>query len=505
MNISNNSDKPIITQESLKASDEKEAVLKYHGELSSRVEELYTSFSTTLDNYTNREKWLLIYSMLKRDPVAAQALSYKAVRTANLIGRFSHSNKEIEDYCQAITNSINIDFNTVKVRASQYVYAFGFCLIEVSFLDYKLVNLQPLDPTRIQRFIGNWGKPRYIVYDNGRGNYVYIPWEKCIHLTNSNIASFGADSILGHGDGETALNYHRLKKSVLTQLAIASKNQSVGLLHVKTPNNSTVKFLDRYGQPYRDPLTGKDIEFSKLEALNKQFVDINSREYIVTEQDVELNLLNIKADISFWQFVLNYIDLQIQRSFSIPVGIFDTGGVSMALNNSFGEALDSTIKFTRDTFINKLINKVYRPLILYKFTENEHKNDFGKFVQDRDNDPIKNIPLLNIGATLIASGIFDKYDPTIINFFKTNLGLSNLNEQQVQDLIDQKAKDYENQEQQQHLQQGQYEATLKQMEVQMKQTQVAMAQLQQQLQMLTNPQYMQQMAMMQAQQQQPGA
>ena len=204
-------DKKIITNESITETHNEELIYNL-GQISSKIEQLYTAFSTTLENIPRKEIWANIYTMSKRDAVVSQSLQYKAIRTSILMGEYRHKNIEIQEYVTNALNNIEGGFDTVKIRIFQYLYNFGFVLVEKCFIDWKLVALHPLDPMRIERFIGSYGKPKYIIYNNGRGNYVRIPFSKCIHLVNNNIASFNEDYILGHGDGETALNYYRLKK-----------------------------------------------------------------------------------------------------------------------------------------------------------------------------------------------------------------------------------------------------------------------------------------------------
>ena len=276
-------------------------------------------------------------------------------------------------------------------------------------------------------------------------------------------------------------------------MAIASKNNSTGLLHVQTPNNSTVKLLDRTGHPYLDPITGKEIEFSKLTALSKQLEDVNSREYIVTEPDVKFNLLNIKTDVAFWQYVLNYVDLQIQKCYGIPIGIFDTAGANSNVAGKFGEPLDAVVEFTKHNFETKLINEIIKPLILFNFLELDHNNNFGMFTHSVVREPLENIPLLNIGATLVASGILDKYEPNIINYFRQYMGLPLLTDFQIEELVTAKANQFKDTDKKTYLDDTQFKLQLQQMEMQMKQMQLTMLQLNQQLQAIQNPLIMQQM------------
>lgn len=378
--------------------------------------------------------------MIQRDPVCSQALSYKCTRSIALLGQYKHQNRQIQDFIRNELNELHNDFYSETYRSLQYLYAFGFTLIEVSFLGYQLVNLKPLNPLNIVKVVGSFGNPETIIYNNGRANYAYIPWSKCIHLTNSNIASLNTDTLFGYGDGQLALNYYRLKKGILTQLAIASKNNSMGLLHAKTPNNGGVVLLDSNGVPIKNPSDpSKVLEVTKHAYLAKKLQDINSKEFIVTDNDVDLNLLNIKTDIGFWQYVLQYIDIALQRCFSIPIGIFDTGGVNTGLSSNFGQSLDSTIQFVIKSYSKKLINKVIRAVIDYNFTKEESGGVYGEFEMNEISSPTEKTTMLNLLSSLAVSGLVDKFDPGVINVFNEKIGLPSLTELQLKELAINKA------------------------------------------------------------------
>lgn len=422
--------------------------------------------------------------MQERDPVVAQCISLKALRTIQAFGNYTHIKKEIENFVNSNINTLSKSFKKTLFKLASSVILYGFAVAEFTFTSkargfrgqWRLEKINVLDPERIVRFIGKRGKIEFVEYDNGDGKYKLIPYDKCLHVINNSGATFNEKEVWGIGDGLAALNYYQLKRAVLTQLALAAKNNSTGILHAKTANTGRTVLVDSKMNAIKDA-TGKPIEVTKQIALNYQLQDLYKKDYIVTDLDVEINRIQIQNDERFWDYVLNYIDRSIQRSFGVPVGIFDAGvgGIqNVGLSQNFKSVFDSTIFALTTTLKEELISKIVRRLLHFNFPFSWFKNNYGEFTFDAEEDETIINNRLSTVSSLIASGILDQNDVEVISLIRKNLGLPALTDQE-KDEKEQAAIDMKIQtEVQNQVQQLQLQLQQLQTQMQMQQTQMMM-------------------------------
>jgi len=466
----------------------------YHqGQYSSHIANLYT---TAISEFAypavdKRPPIKALNEMQERDPVVSQCISLKALRTVQSFGNFSHPKKEIENFINSNLTTLGTSFKRVLFKMISSTILYGFCIAEFTMTSkargyrgqWRLENINVLDPERIIRILGKRGRIETIEYDNGHGIYVKIPYKKCIHIINNSGATFNEREVWGIGDGIIALNYYTLKRIVLTHLAIATKNNSTGILHAKTPNTGRTILVDSKMNPLKDG-SGKPVEVTKQIALNYQLQDIYKKDYIVTDVDVEITRIQIQNDERFWDYILNYIDRGLQRAFGVPVGIFDSGisgTTNVGLSQNFKSVFDTTIYALTTSIKEELINKVVKRLLYFNFPFDWFKNNYGEFVFDAEEDQTTINSRLSTISSLIASGILDQNDTEVIGLIRKNLGLPALNEadkaEKEQDaMAAQIAKEVQNQLTQLQLQ-------LQVQQVQMQEQQIAM-----QEQQLQNPQ-----------------
>jgi hypothetical protein len=419
--------------------------------------------------------------MQRRDPVVSQCVSLKALRAVQSFGAYSHPKKEIETFINSNLQGLKKSFKRTLFKIITSVILYGFAIAEFTFTSkargfqgqWRMARINVLNPEKIVRIIGKDGKAMTIEYDNGHGKMTKIPYSKCIHITNNSGANFDEDEIWGIGDGMAALNYYKLKRVVLTQLALATKNNSTGIIHVKVPNTGRTVLVDNKLQPIRGK-NGKPVETTKQIALNYQLQDLYKKDYIVTDTDVDLQRIQVQNNENFWEYVLNYIDRSIQRAFGVPIGIFDsgTGGVqNVGLSQNFKAVFDSTIFALTELLKEELIQKPIKLLLFYNFPFDWFKNNYGEFRFEEEEDPSTVGNRLSTVASLIASGILDAEDAEVITLIKKNLGLPALNETEKQEKL-QKKEDTKVQEDLQK------QLTELQTQLQMLQTQMQVEQIQ---------------------------
>jgi hypothetical protein len=357
----------------------------------------------------------------------------KALRAVQSFGNYTHSKKEIESFVNSNLKGLSKSFKRTLFKMITSVILYGFSIAEFTFTskargfqgEWRLARINVLDPESILRISGRAGKAVFIEYDNGHGKVVKIPYSKCIHITNNSGANFNEDEFWGVGDGIAALNYYKLKRVVLTQLALATKNNSTGIVHVKVPNTGRTILVDNKLEPIKGR-NGKPIETTKQIALNYQLQDLYKKDYIVTDTDVELNRIQVQNNENFWEYVLGYIDRSIQKAFGVPVGIFDsgTGGVqNIGLSQNFKAVFDSTIFALTELLKEELIAKLIKPLLYYNFPLDWFKNNYGEFQFEAEEDPNVVNSRLSTISSLVASGMLNADDPEIMTIIKKNLGL----------------------------------------------------------------------------------
>lgn len=442
--------------------------------------------------------------MVERDPIAAKCVALKALRAVSSFGNYTHPKKEIETFVNSNLITLSKSFKRTLFKLISNVILYGFAIAEFTFSskmrgyrgEWRLGSINILDPEKIVNFIGKNGKVVAVEYDNGNGKIVKIPYKKCIHIINNSGVTFDEKELFGIGDGIAALNYYKLKRVVLTQLALATKNNSTGIIHAKTPNVGRTILVDSKMSPLKDNF-GKPIEVTKQIALNYQLQDLYKKDYIVTDIDVEINRIQVQNDERFWEYILNYIDRSIQMAFGVPVGIFDSGmgGIqNVGLSQNFKSVFDSTIYSLTNLLKEELINKVIKRLLHFNFPFDWHKNNFGEFVFEVEEDQDVINGRLSTISSLIASGILPMDDVEVLSLIRKNLGLPALNEKEKAEKEAASMNDKIKKEVQNQLE-------MMQMQSQQLQTQAQDMQVQQQMQMMSDPAMQQQMM----QQQDPSA
>jgi hypothetical protein len=380
-----------------------------------------------------------------RDPVAKQCLSFKALRCTSSFGEYKHSKKEIEVFINSNLKTLPKSFKKIIFQMFSSVILYGIALAEFTKSakirgyrgQWRIGNIHVLNPEQIISFgksSKSSGKIEWVLYDNGNGKQVKIPYQKLLHITNTSGAAFDKTAVWGVGDGFAANSYYKLKKVVLTHLALRIKNDSEGLLWAKTPNNGTTTMVDTKGNVKKDN-KGKPLQLTKQAALSHQLKDIQKRGFIVTDSDVELTRIQIQNTSENHFKALEYIDRGIQSSFAIPSGIFDVNsgsGTTNLGNNGFGQnfkmTFDSTIFALTTTLKHEIIHKMIRGLLHDNFPSSWFSEDWGEFVFDVEEDQATVNGRLSTITSLIASGIIPADDVEVLSLIRKNLGLPSLDE-----------------------------------------------------------------------------
>jgi hypothetical protein len=239
------------------------------------------------------------------------------------------------------------------------------------------------------------------------------------------------------------------------------------------PNTGRTILVDNKLQPIKGS-DGKAIETTKQIALNYQLNDLYKKDYIVTDTDVDINRIQIQNNENFWEYVLNYIDRSIQRSFGVPTGIFDSGsgGIQNAgLSQNFKAVFDSTIYALTELLKEELMAKPIKALLHYNFPLDWFKNNPGEFRFEAEEDPSVINNRLSTISSLMASGLLSQDDPEILTLIKKSLGLPALDELEKSEIETSKQKTKDSEELQSQLQELRTQMQMMQTQMQMQQMQ----------------------------------
>jgi hypothetical protein len=398
-------------------------------------------------NENERPSIKQLSELANRDPIAKQCLSFKALRCTSSFGEYKHNKREIEEFVNSNLRTLPKSFKKIIFQMFSSVILYGIGLAEFTKSSkirgyrgqWRIGNIHVLNPENIVSFgksSKSSGKIEWVLYRNGDGKEVKIPYQKLLHITNTSGAAFDKTAIWGVGDGAAANPYYLLKKVILTHLALRIKNDSEGLLWAKTPNNGRTTLVDHNGAVKKDD-KGKPLEVTKQTALSYQLKDIQKRGFIVTDNDVELSRIQIQNTADNHFKALEYIDRGIQSSFAVPSGIFDVNsgsGTTNLGNNGFGQnfkmTFDSTIFALTTTLKHEIIHKMIRGLLHDNFPSSWFSEDWGEFVFDVEEDQATVNGRLSTITSLIASGIIPADDVEVLSLIRKNLGLPSLDEEE---------------------------------------------------------------------------
>ena len=412
---------------------------QYSSNIASLTDMMMASITYPGDN--ERPPLDLLTAMAEKDPVVSQCVSFKALRASQNFGDYKHSKREIELFVQTNIKTLRKSFKQALFKLFYSTILYGLGIAEFTLKTVKgktlLFNFNVLNPAQIRSFRRNSrntkGDIEFIEYDNGGGRLVFIPYKKCVHIINNAGAAFDKREVWGVGNGLAALPYHNLKKIVLTNLGLAVKNNSSGLIHVTTPPNSTTILLDSKGNVMKKD--GVDMKVSKQVAMSYQMQDIYKKDFIVTDEDVTLQRIQIQNTNEIHFQSLTYIDRAIQQAFGIPSGIFDASGngstnLNQGIGGNFKTVFDATITSLTTVLKNELIHKLFRRILYMNFPSTWVDEDYGEFVFDVEDDQTVINGRLSTIASLIASGIIPANDVNVLGLIYKNLGLPALDDDQ---------------------------------------------------------------------------
>jgi hypothetical protein len=373
---------------------------------------------------------------LEADPVAYSCAELKASRLIKTIGEYVHEDGEITNFVNDNLQNLVGNFDEVVGELASAL-PFGFCAMEIVWktqkigkrVYWRIKEFRSMKQDQVAFQVKN-GNVTHIKYNDG-GIEKWIPMQKVVHVANGFITKNGAKKYFGNPELKRAYPYIRLKSLIFSELGVSAKRTATGFLHGKADSNKVTQLLDSRGKPIPDG-KGGFLEISHTKALQTQFKNLETNGYIVTDNNVDINPLNVNSGERFWNFAKQMLDEQIMRSFSIPELIWNAG-IGSLHTNALGQQqltiLDSSIESISQQIKNVMLEKVIRFLIINNFG---HQENYGKFDPKPQNDPNQEAVVTSNLITALSTGLVSSNDPEAINSLRRRIQLSPLEDEDLE-------------------------------------------------------------------------
>lgn len=371
------------------------------------------------------------YIEILRNPWADACLNIKTQRAAASLGEYRHSNPLIKEFIDE--NIANMEGSLCDIVATlAEACAYGFMCAEIGKKKVRknfktrwaLAGFNILDPARVQ-FAGHFGKPTYLKYrDSSRD--IWLQNNKFIHIVHGS-SKFNRRSTYGKPECETAFPAVKAYNLILSEMTISAKTLATGILYGQADTDATVEYegiLDSNGRP---------ITKNAVRALADSLMNLENHSHIVTDKKHNITALQIPAGEQFWNLAEQILRRNIFASFGVPSMVIDEGTGALAtatLSTKHLSVLDSKINSVVKQIQDQLIEKVFRPLIIFNFGV---QKDYGKFEIETANDPQTESMAIQNLITAFSMGLLNQGDIPAVNVLREKLGLTEITPQQQQE------------------------------------------------------------------------
>lgn len=408
------------------------------GAISDRLANLTTEtiqeISRPKDDYDLKE----YFKLLQNCPIINAAYELKALRCAISLGKYTHPIKEAEKWVHSNIEQMEGKLEELVGHGSSAAY-FGNFVAEIVLRNdapgyrrqWRLQGFRPLDPRKIT-FCGSKYGITHVAVNTG-GKKKYIPYSRVIHVVADH-SSFGNPYGTG-GLARRAMPWYKSKQLLMSEWVVAGLNQARGLLIGKADSNETVQILDSSGRPIlRD---GRPVVKSAVDNLLHQMMQLENSSLLATDLKNQIQWQPMPADANFFQLALQFVNRQLLLSQLLPSLTFEEGigglgntGVATVQQG----LLDTQIEFITDSLKDQLIEKVFRPLLGWNF-DYTGRQGWGEFVVTPNRDPNVALSKASTIISAIVSQILPSADPAVINALRELLGLPQVEEPQMLEML----------------------------------------------------------------------
>jgi hypothetical protein len=374
------------------------------------------------------------YEEVLRNPWAKACVQLKALRATVSIGEYQHSNKDIQKFIKENIENMNGSLPDIVGRLCSAM-PFGHSVAEIGFrksksfrkIKYRLDGINVLDPKRV-RYAGHYGAISHVKFNDGIRE-VWIPYNKCLHITNGLVTNYNERTAYGDPECEVAYPFIKLYSVIFSEMAVSAKTLATGILVGLADSDNTVYLYDQYNQPIKDS-SGNPIAVNAVQHLAEQLKQLENHSHIVTDKKNQITALQIPAGEQFWSLAINLLKENIMASFITPTMVFNEGSgalgmatVSAKQLSVFDASVEAIVKQIRD----QLIEKIFRPLILWNYGSQEN---YGTFEVTAVTDPNNESLLINNLMMAFGQGLIPQTDTEAINALRDKLKLSPINKEQ---------------------------------------------------------------------------
>jgi hypothetical protein len=155
-----------------------------------------------------------------------------------------------------------------------------------------------------------------------------------------------------------------------------------------------------------------------------QLKELENNDIVVTDNDTQLQILQTKTGEQFWEFALKIVNEGISMSYNVPDSMFreGTGGVigNAGLSQTHKSLMDSSVESVVQCMREELMNRVVKPLLVYKFGS---VKDFGEFTFTSEMSAVDQNARVSTILSAVASGIFPADSPEVQEEIRKALGI----------------------------------------------------------------------------------
>jgi len=390
------------------------------------------------DKYTLKE----YKQLLEVEPLSKACCELKALRAVSSFGDFEHQDKEaqkwIRDNFETMRGSIK---STIREMTS--ALPLGFACAEWNptskapgrYGEWRLESINPLDPERTT-FAGHKGKITHVVYHEGNGKKRYIPYWRCLHVTNG----ISYNSPYGSAEARRAMPYFKAKQILFAEMLVAGKNSATGILLAQADSNDRVQLMGGDNQPARNN-DGTPKVVSGVDALLYQLQNLDSSGIVATDLKNRVSPLLIPSGDNFWNFSIMLVKKEIMLSFLTPSLIWDEGSFgglgNTGMSGNHKNTLDANIAAVVEQLQEEFLEKIVRWLLMNNKSPQVWQRNYGTFKAQAVADPnFQSMQASNL-ISAIGAQVLPSSDTDVINALRQALGVPPINEKQMMQLLQQ--------------------------------------------------------------------
>jgi hypothetical protein len=374
------------------------------------------------------------YEDVLRNPWAKACVQLKALRATISLGEYQNKNKDIQEFIINNIENMNGSLPDIVGRLCSAM-PFGHSCAEIGFkakktfrkITYSLDGINILDPKRIM-YAGRYGQITHVRY-NDAVRQVWIPYKKCIHITNGLVTNYNERTAYGDPECEVAFPFVKLYSVIMSEMAISAKTLATGILLGLADSDNTVYLYDKYNNPLKDN-NGKIITVNAVQHLAEQLKQLENHSHIVTDKKNQVTALQIPAGEGFWNLAINLLKNDIMAAFVTPSMVFSEGSGAMgvaSLSARHLSILDATVEAIVKQIRDQLIEKIIRPLIIWNFGK---QDSYGEFVVTSSSDPNADSMLISNLVMAFGQGLIPQTDIGALNVLRDKLKLPPLTQEE---------------------------------------------------------------------------